>query len=167
MKKNLLLFAALVFSTTLIFIACKSGGDPKAVTENFFDALNKKDFTTAKKYATKESQSFLGMLEGAAAMAKDKDTSGIKKDKVNVSNVKIDGDNATVSVTGGDDGTHSLTVHLKKEDGAWKVAFDKNAITNMATDAMKEGGADMQDKMNGALDSAKQKINESLDSLKK
>ncbi|MDR0792948.1 MAG: DUF4878 domain-containing protein [Chitinophagaceae bacterium] len=156
MKKNLLLFTAFIFSATLIFIACKGGGsssgDPKATAEAFFEAMNKKDFTAAKKYATKESQSFLDMIAGAATMAKD--SSDVNKGKITVSNVKIDGDNATVSVENSED-AHALTVHLKKEDGAWKVAFDKNAITNMATDALKEGGGDLQKEMNEALDSLK------------
>lgn len=166
MKKNLLALVAFSLFLTTVFIACKSEGDPKAVTENFFAALNKKDFATAKKYATKESQDFLSMLEGAATMAKD--SSGFKDEKINVSNLKTDGDNATVDIAGSDN-THPLTVHLKKQDGAWKVAFDKNAITNMATDAAKNGGADMQEKVDNALDTAKQKINElqpQLDSIK-
>ena len=172
MKKKLLRLIAFSLFLTTMFSACKGEGDPKDVTENFFTALNKKDFATAKKYATKESQDFLTMLEGVTTMA---DSSGFKNEKLKVSNVKIDGDNATVEVAGSDN-THSLTVHLKKQNSAWKVAFDKNAITDMATDAAKNGGADMQNKIDNALDTAKQKINElqqqpdnikgALDSLK-
>ena len=41
----------------------------------------------------------------------------------------------------------SMTINLKKESGAWKVAFDKSSMMQQGMDKMKEKGMDM-DKSN-------------------
>ena len=130
---------------------CNSNGsDPKGVLMSFFDALGKKDIEGAKKYATKDSEAMLGMIQMGMSMAPDS-TKDMKYDKSNMEfgDAKIDGDKATVPVKDKKSG-ETTTYTLKKEGGAWKVAFDKATMTQMGTDKMKEKGMDM----NKGLDSA-------------
>ena len=67
MKKLVLSVATLAM---VFIIGCNGGGgDPKAVAQNFFEALGKKDFEGAKKYATSDTKATLDMLKSFAAMA--------------------------------------------------------------------------------------------------
>jgi hypothetical protein len=65
---------------------------------------------------------------------------------------KVEGDKATIAVKDKNSG-ELLNYTLKKEDGAWKVAFDKATMMKMGTDKMKEKGMDMND-LNKGMDSA-------------
>jgi Domain of unknown function (DUF4878) len=130
MKK--LLVAALVACT--IFITSCGGGagnDPKATLVAFFDAMSKKDFTAAKKLATKDSEAMFSMMEMAMKMGGDKeaDTDKFDKAKMEFGEAKIDGDKAVISVKQKGE-TESANFPLKKEDGTWKVAFDKSLMTS-------------------------------------
>jgi uncharacterized lipoprotein NlpE involved in copper resistance len=133
MKK--IIFSALTL-ITLSLVGCNGGGDPKSVLSSFFEALGKKDFTAAKKYATKDSESMLGMIE---SMSKGSDKSETKYDKNNMEfgDTKIEGDKATVPVKDKKSGETTNYI-LKKENGKWKVAFDKATMMQMSTDKMKD-----------------------------
>lgn len=155
MKKIILSVA-----TILAFgiIACNSNSsDPKGVLESFMDALMKKDIEGAKKYATKDSEAMLGMLQmGMSMNPKDQKDTTYDKTNMEFGDAKIEGDKATVPVKDKRSG-ETVNYILKKEDGAWKVAFDKATMTQMGTDKMKEKGMDMND-MNQGLDSASQML---------
>lgn len=182
MKKVLFAFAA---ATALIFAACKgaSSSDPKASLTSFFTALSKKDLKEARKYATKESESMLSMMEMALNMAKnmkseEKDEfDKFGKENMEIGEAVIDGDKATVPVKNKKD-NESTNFILRKQDGAWKVAFDKATMAEMAGEKMKESGDQMpanMDSLNQVLqslnsDSLKNAVNESvkaIDSLTK
>ena len=137
--KKIILFSATMF--TLSIIGCTSGNDPKDVLMNFVDALAKKDFNGAKKYATKESETMLGMMESMLKMSPDsaKDKK-YDKDNLEYGDTKIDGDKATVAVKEKKSGETTNYI-LKKEGGSWKVAFDKATMTQMGTDKMKNAGS--------------------------
>lgn len=124
MKK--LLACLLIIST----LGCKSNADPKEVTTRFFEALAKEQFGEAKKYATAESQELLNLMSEALKHSGDSTHRPPKTDAFQVTNVVIKGDTATADVVPADKSA-ALTVHLKKENGEWKVAFDKNAIAPM------------------------------------
>ena len=127
-----------------------NSSDPKGVLMSFFDALGKKDIEGAKKYATKDSEAMLGMIQMGMSMAPDS-TKDMKYDKSNMEfgDAKIDGDKATVPVKDKKSG-ETTTYTLKKESGAWKVAFDKATMTQMGTDKMKEKGMDMHNGLDSA-----------------
>lgn len=159
----------------LVVVACKSGpssSDPKATLTGFFQALAKKDLKTAKTYATKESESMFSMMEMAMQMAekmktKETDEELKKFEDVTIGEAKIDGDRATVPVTEKKSGETNNFV-LKKQDGAWKVAFDKATMAEMAGEKMKAEGQDVNvDSLNNALeqvnpDSIKAKMEEGM-----
>jgi len=162
MKKFLM--GAVVLSAVL-FSGCNSGGnsnDPKAVLISFFDALSSKDISAARKLATAESKSMLDMMEMGMKMGNDKkeDDGKYDKTKMEFGEAKIEGDKATVAVKEKTSG-ETTNFTLKKEGGAWKVAFDKSSMMNMGMDKMKEKGLD-SDSLNHGLD----KLNEGLDKLK-
>lgn len=135
MKK--LLLAAFVV-TAAFFTSCNSGGsDPKAVLISFFDAMGKKDVAAARKLATTESKAMLDQMEKGLKENKETKNEEYNKDKMEFGEAKIEGDKATVPVKEKATG-ETTNFTLKKQDGAWKVAFDKESIMNMAMEKMKE-----------------------------
>ncbi len=164
-------------AAVVLFLASCGGGagnDPKATLIAFMDALSKKDFAAAKKLATKDSESMFGMMEMAMKMGGDKaaqDLDKFDKTKMEFGEPKIEGDKATISVK--EKGKEeTVNFPLKKEDGSWKVAFDKSMMTsNMdkiqdkmseGTDEMKEG---MEKLKNIDADTLKKAMSEGMKAL--
>lgn len=54
------------FTLTFFLVACKSTNSPKAVTETFLVSVARLDIPTAKNYSTKQTWSFLKVLEKEA-----------------------------------------------------------------------------------------------------
>lgn len=172
MKK--LLLAVAILSSAILFTSCGGGaGDPKESLIAFFDAMGKKDIEGARKLATADSKSMIDMIEMGMKMDKsDKSKDDFDKANMEFGEPKIDGDKATVAVKNKKK-DESINFTLKKEEGKWKVAFDKASIMQMATDKMSEkGGMDkaMDELKDVNMDSIKDGINkglEALDSAKK
>ena len=140
MKKMILSVAI----TLIALSGCKSdAGDPKNVLMSFMEALGKGDIDIAKKYATKDSEAMLSMMEMAMKMAPDssKDNS-FNTDKMEFNDATITGDKATVPVKDKTSGETTVFT-LKKEGSGWKVAFDKATMTQMGQDKMKDMNMDM------------------------
>ena len=164
---------AILYSVVLMIIGiagCKSvggGGDPRTVLISFFEALEKKDIVTARKYATKESESMLNMIETAMKMAPD----SIKQKDYNVKNMEfgdpaINGDQATVPVKDKKSGNEATNFILKKEDGNWKVAFDKITMTEMAKTKMKGMKKEHLDALTDSSKKMMQEMSKMADTLK-
>ncbi len=153
MKKIILALAAFLIFTT----GCDNAGssDPKGVLMSFMDALGKKDIEGAKKYATKDSEAMLGMIQMTMSMVPDSAKDKMyDKNNQEFGDAVITGDKAVVAVK--DKKTDQTTNYtLKKEDGKWKVAFDKATMTDMGKDKLKENGMDKMnmDNMNNMQDS--------------
>jgi hypothetical protein len=157
--KKIILSAAIVCTAVLFGCNNVGSGDPKAVLVEFMDALAKKDMTTARKLATAESKTMLDLIETNVNNINNKDMEKYDKSKMEIGEAKIDGDKATVPVKEkGSDETTNFT--LKKENGAWKVAFDKASMMQMGMDKMNEHGGPQN------MDSLKEKMNEGMDKLK-
>ena len=160
--KKIFLAAALVSITFLL--SCKSGGgDPKAVLTEFFDALAKKDLAKARTLATADSKQMFDLMEIGMKSGEAKDMGDYDKSKMEFGEVKIDGEKATVAVKDKNSG-EVTNFPLKKENGTWKVAFDKSSMMEMGMQKMKEKGLD------NAVDSLKEGMdklkNMNIDSLK-
>ncbi|MDP4283744.1 MAG: DUF4878 domain-containing protein [Bacteroidota bacterium] len=157
MKKSILL----IFTTSLIiFSGCKSGrgSDPKTVLNHFFDALSNKNIDEAKKYVTKDSEGMMDMVE--MGMKNIPDSAGnamYNKENMEMGNDIISGDRATVPIKDKKSGEETDFV-LKKEDGEWKVAFDKSTLMEMAQKKMKEHGINGMGELKNGMD-------ENMDSL--
>lgn len=163
MKK---LFIAAIIAVPLMFSNCKpnnSGGDPKAVLSQFFDALKKKDIAAAKKLATEDSKQLLDLMESGMAKMKDTaDDEKFDKTKVEFGEPKIDGDRATIAVKE-PKSNESMNFTLKKEKGDWKVAFDKATMMGNAMEKLNEKGINVSDSVNKAM---KELEDVNMDSLK-
>ena len=163
MKKLVLAF--FLASVVMLMGNCNSSsvGDPKATLLAFFDAMSKKDMESVRKLTTSESKGMIDMMQMGMNMAKD-NTALANYDKANmeIGEAVISGDEATVIAKEKTSG-ESVTFSLKKQEGAWKVAFDMGSMMQMATDKMKEKGV--------GADSLKMIMNEmknlNIDSLQK
>jgi len=153
MKK---LIFSLVILSSVIFFSCKNsgGGDPKAVLSEFIEALGKKDMATARKLATAESKQMLDLIE----MGMKSDSSeAMKYDKS-----KMEFGEAKVPVKETTSG-ETVNYTLKKEEGSWKVAFDKGTLMNIGMEKMNEKGINPMDSLSGGMDKLKDM---DLDSIK-
>ena len=164
--KNLIFCVIALLAINSIGCKTSGGGDPKNVLISFFDALQNKDFTTAKKYATKESESMLGMIEMAMKMAPDTlKRRPYDKNNMEFGDATIVGDKATVPVKDKKSG-ETTNFTLKQEDGNWKVAFDKITMTELGKEKMKGMN---NERLNSIADSSKkvmQEMGKMADSLK-
>lgn len=166
MKKLNILLAAIAIMTAALTGCSGSSGDPKSVLVAFFDKMSKKDLDGAAKLATKESKPTLDMMKKAIEMGeKFKDANTKEEDPAEdfnnmvIGDAKIDGDNATVSVTNKKK-NETFDFPLKKQDGGWKVDFSMTTLAKMGMDKSKEKEQMDPEK----LDELK---NFSMDSLKK
>ena len=158
MKK---VFLAAFSAAFLLLAGCNSGGgDPKSVLSNFMEALSKKDMEAARKLATADSKSMLDMME-MAMKTDSSETAKYDLKNMEIGEAKIDGDKATVPVKEKVSG-ETLNYALKKEEGSWKVAFDKASIMNMATEKMKGDGINIGDSINNVIDDMKKIDTDSL-----
>jgi hypothetical protein len=170
----------------LLITGCKgkdkaAGGDPKTVLTAFFEKMAKKDIDGAAKLCTKDSKGTMDLMKkGVEAAEKMKGKEGEVKEEDDfkdmlVGDAKIDGDNATVSVTNTKK-KETVEFPLKKEDGAWKVDFTMSTLMKMGMDAKKDNGEDLfkeEDITDTTLnelkdlgDTLKQKLDEMKNELK-
>ncbi|MEO8112282.1 MAG: hypothetical protein ABI594_19700 [Ginsengibacter sp.] len=138
----------------IIVSGCKTSdaGDPKLVLVKFFDAIAKKDIEEAKKYVTKDSEGMMGLVQmGMQSMnGKEDGMLNYEKGNIDVGTAVIDGDKATVPIKDKKSG-EMTDFTLRKESGAWKVAFDKSTLMEMAQKKMKEHGGNMRNDMKDSL----------------
>lgn len=125
-----------------------SSSSPIAAYKAFQEANRKKDYEGVKRIFSKGS--LVMITEEAKKQNKTLDEfvkqqvdSG--KNDEEVSNEKIDGDNATIDLKD-KNGTSSITLPMVKEDGEWKIAYDKfvkqmqEAFDQMSKEGPKSGG---------------------------
>ncbi|MEO7982729.1 MAG: hypothetical protein ABI688_01480 [Bacteroidota bacterium] len=168
--KKLTMYFTMISMVLVLVTGCKGKdktveNDPKAVVSAFFERMSKKDLDGAAKLATRESKGTIDMMKKAIDAAekmgvKDSASKGDPSEefkKMEIGEVKIDGDNATVSVTNHAKGDEIKEFPLKKEDGQWKVDFSMGTLMKMGMDeaskmhdnnTMNTDTAGMQDMMN-------------------
>lgn len=124
MKKKIT--AILCVIAVLSFLAaCGSANDPETVAKAFMNAIKDGDFEKAAGYATKESSKTLLMLSAFGEEEMGEQTGELEELDFKITGSKIDGDNATVTI---ESEGQASTLILAKEDGNWKVAFDKEGM---------------------------------------
>lgn len=119
--------------------ACNSGNSPKNAASKFLNAFNEKNYEEARKYATPETIKLVDLMENLSKMSASTDS--VPHNKIEVTEEKIDGDNATV-VFNEEGSTDSEEVKLKKVDGKWLVHITKADISakeNSVFDTGEEG----------------------------
>ena len=181
--KNKLTRLFIATAAITLAVGCKGknsvANDPKIVLTTFFEKLSKKDIEGAAKLATKESKGTLELMKKAMDVGenlgnmseakKEKDPAEEFK-KMQIGEAKIDGDNATVSVSNPSKDDKVVDFPLKKEDGSWKVDFSMGTLMKMGMNQTGKNSNPFNED-NSGLDSAglSDKMNNFMngDSLKK
>ena len=115
--KRVVMAASIVCSVFFIVGCGVLAESPSSVARKFFAAVAKNDVKTMEKVASPEVVQLMGML------GEKPEESLTKFGKITNTTEKIDGDNATVTVTFENGETEELT--LKKIDDKWKVTIEK------------------------------------------
>ncbi|MEI8279858.1 MAG: hypothetical protein WCG87_08835, partial [Bacteroidota bacterium] len=97
MKRIILSVVALVVMVMTI-TSCNSN-NPKASAQKFLDGLYHNEYEAAKSVASDDTKKSLDMLEQLSPMIPDSTKKAAKKLKVTITNVKEEGENATITYT--------------------------------------------------------------------
>jgi uncharacterized protein YceK len=116
--KKVIVSLALVAMAAFVFVGCGSKSDPKEVANNYLSALTKMDYVTAKKYCTEKNIEMLDMMASFTGAIPDSMKNKTKESKITITNVKEEGDNATVTFTTSDKPGDN-TLKMVKKDGKW------------------------------------------------
>ncbi len=162
MIRKMMTVLLVVAGVAMIGCNNQAAGDPKQTLTSFFDAMEKKDMATARKLATTDSKDFLNMWEKQMTIDL-KESGKYDKNKIEIGEAKIDGNNATVAVKEKTSG-ETVNFPLQKEDGAWKVSFNIGSVMRMGVEKMQEKGINLSDSLGNVMEQLKG-IN--LDSLQK
>ena len=114
-----------VIAVIAVLASCGPANDPEAVAKAFMDALKKGDFNKAADYATEESAQALKMLAAFGDEAMGEASGELEDMEYSITGSNINGDTATVTV---ESEGQSSDLILQKENGKWKVAFDKEGM---------------------------------------
>ncbi len=157
MKKIVFLLAAVMIGAFTL-TSC-SGGSPKDTAEKYLTSFYRMEYEDAKKYATEDTKKQLDMMAQFAGMMGDTAKQQAKAAVVNVTDVKEDGNNATVTYTLKPDGKEQVpgtqTLKMVKEKGKWLASWSKqdqlNGMGNMGeSDPMADPNAMPMDTMGTA-----------------
>lgn len=166
--KKYFTFSVIVLSALLLFsCAAETGNNPKATLQAFFEALAKKDVTAARKLATADSKTMLDMMEmGLKMNQSEEDSREFDKLKMQLGEAAIVGDQATVAVkvNASESPTNFI---LKKENGAWKVAFDLGSMMQMGVNKREHLNKNDIDKMKEEMEGLKKINTDSLQEILK
>lgn len=130
----------IVICAALLFAACNSSGDggapaaPTEVLKTYIEASKKRDTAAIKKTLSKGSLELAEQSASQQNLTVDemlkRDNPALMPDEMpEMRNERIDGDTATVEVKDLTEGYD--TIPFVKEDGEWKIAFDKYQQTMM------------------------------------
>ncbi len=126
MKK--ILFAAAALLVGAFALTSCSSSSPKTTADKFLTAFYHMEYEEAKKYATDDTKKQLDMMGQLSGMLGDTAKQQAKMAKVDIKDVKEEGDNATVTYTVSSDkepATGTNTLKLVKQGGKWLAAWNK------------------------------------------
>lgn len=117
-----LLTPAAILFMLLSYTGCKPTADsPTEAARMFFTAFQEKNYSKAKKYATLGSAEMLTMLANLG----EKMISNKEASDFSTKTLKESDNTATVQLVLPDN-KKAIIMQLEKENGHWKVAFDKS-----------------------------------------
>lgn len=128
----------LFFLTTFYSCRPNEADAPVKAAREFYNALSVMDFKKASTFTTKDSKTIIELLESLSGMGGQvelpKETFE-KMKKVEFGKAVINKNEASVPIKIGDE---SGSVLLKKEEGEWKVAFDKESLQELIEETNSE-----------------------------
>lgn len=125
----------IVLGMSLLMLAGCNSNTPKNVASKWLTSFYHMDYKEAKKYSTVETQRVLEMLESFATAVADSQKKNAEKIKIEIKDVKEDGDRATVNYMVSDD-DQEKSIHLVKTDSKWLVNYSKQ--DKMEEESMEE-----------------------------
>lgn len=131
MKKALLSIAAICLLA--ISITSCSNNSPKASADKFLTSLYHMEYAKAKEVATDDTKKLLDMMEQFSSVLPDSSKQSAKKIKVDIKDVKEEGDKATVTYVTSES-PNEQKLDMIKQNGKWLVQWSKQ-----------DGGNDMND----------------------
>lgn len=145
---NRVLFSLLaVLGIAVVFSSC-SQNSPEPVAKKWLNSFYHMDYETAKTVSTDETKKVIAMFQQLAVNSSDSDKEQLKRIKVEIKNVKTEGDKSTVTYVTSDN-PKDQTIHLVKQNGKWLVQWTKQ--DQMAGE---ENGGDTQPIDSTAVDTA-------------
>lgn len=140
MKKILLSLTA-VFVMALTLVSCSSNS-PKAAAEKWLTSFYHLDYETAKTVSTEATKQQLEMMSNLMGMIPDSSKEQAKKIKIEIKDVKEEGDKATITYTMTDDkgapAPGTQTLNMQKENGKWLAAWNKQDQMNSGSNGSTE-----------------------------
>jgi hypothetical protein len=134
--KKLLFFLSVTVLLAAGLTGCNSNS-PKATADKFLNNFYHMDYKEAKTVATDDTKKVLDMIEQFATMIPDSQKQNAKKIKIDIKDVKEEGDKATVVYTTSES-KQDQKLDLVKQNGKWLVKWSKQ------NDAEGEAPADGQ-----------------------
>lgn len=126
-RKIISLTGALIALAFVVTACNKAGSTPTATAKAFYDAVKSKDVQGMKNTMSKDSIKELDDMAKASGKTVDdilkQGPGGDFPDAFESKDEKITGDTATIKMKG--KGEKWDTLPFIKEDGQWKIAFDK------------------------------------------
>jgi len=122
MKKPLFFFSAII--VLAIGITSCNSNSPKSTADKFLNNFYHMDYKEAKTVATDDTKKVLDMIEQFATMIPDSQKQNAKKIKIDIKDVKEEGDKATVVYTTSES-KQDQKLDLVKQNGKWLVKWSK------------------------------------------
>ncbi|MCD6064102.1 MAG: hypothetical protein K0R82_2013 [Flavipsychrobacter sp.] len=137
--KKLLLSLAATFVIAIALTSCNTNS-PKAAADKFLTNLYHMDYEAAKEVATEDTKKMLDMMAQFSSMMPDSTKESAKKIKVDIKDVKEEGDKATVIYTTSES-AGDQKIDLVKQNGKWLVQYNKQDTGgDMTEQPMEEPG---------------------------
>ncbi len=127
--KKIILSVATLFVMAVALVSC-GGNSPKANAEKFLKAYYTLDFENAKPVATEDTKKFIDMMSSFTGMMPDSLKVKAKDIKVDIKDVKEEGDNATVKYTMSERPDQEMNLKMVKENGKWMAKMTKEDLAN-------------------------------------
>lgn len=118
--KKILSFVALI----AVFAVSCSSNSPKAAAEKFLNSFFHMEYKEAKEVSTEETKKVLDMIEQFSTMMPDSSKQSAKKIKIEIKDVKEEGDKATVTYTTSES-TQEQKLTMVKQNGKWLANYSK------------------------------------------
>lgn len=127
--KRILLSLVVTLLVTVGMVSCNSNS-PKASADKFLTSLYHMDYETAKTVSTDDTKKLLDMIAQFSSMVPDSVKEGAKKTKVNIKDVKEEGEKATVTYSVNDPNNEKAEpveqkLTMVKQKGQWLAQWSK------------------------------------------
>lgn len=126
--KKVLLSVAAMFVMALTIISCNNNS-PKASADTFLNSLYHMDYAKAKTVSTEDTKKLLDMMEQFSSVLPDSSKESAKKIKVDIKDIKEEGDKATVTYATSEN-PNDQKLDMVKENGKWLVKWSKQDGAN-------------------------------------